>query len=74
MSNASLKQKMGLTLEDWAQQRFGQETGVHFIPKEIEMKGFGGETVFQVLTLGILDARAKVCRARDHLRRHLQQR
>ena len=49
------------------EQRFGEETGIYFRANEKELKGFGRETVFKLLSAELLDARAKVALARGRL-------
>jgi class 3 adenylate cyclase len=49
------------------EKRFGEDSGVKFIPRDVDLKGFGKETVFFVATPSLLKTRRSRSEARKSL-------
>lgn len=48
-------------------RRFGKDSGVRFIPREVDLKSFGKETVYFVRTADVMSARRSHFEARSPL-------
>lgn len=48
-------------------KRYGDDSGVRFLPREVDLKSFGKETVFFVATRALMNVRQKKYKARKTL-------